>query len=350
MPVKRGAEDPAGQLVLVPQKKSRSDMMIVNNAARAVVESNVPRTSNMEAPIMLLTGHGGEAYTGKFHPEGSILASAGFDRQIFLWNVYGECDNVSVMSGHTGAIIQLCFNPEGDTIFTASTDKTIGVWDTMTGERIKRMKGHTSFVNSVDCARSGKPLVVSGGDDCQVKVWDSRRRQPVSSLNSTYQVTAVSFSQDATQVISAGIDNDIKIWDLRKNAVISEICGHTDTVTGMSLSPDGGHILTNSMDSTLRIFDVRSFCTGERCVKVFTGHAHNFEKNLLHCAWSPDGAMVAAGSSDRNVYVWDVESRKLVYKLPGHLGSVNDVDFHKVEPIILSVGSDKQIYLGEFEP
>jgi hypothetical protein len=32
---------------------------------------------------------------------------------------------------------------------------------------------------------------------------------------------------------------------------------------------------------------------------VFTGHTHNYEKNLLHCAWSPDGAMVSAGSSDR---------------------------------------------------
>ena len=45
--------------------------------------------------------------------------------------------------------------------------------------------------------------------------------------------------------------------------------------------------------------DVRPFCTGERCVKTFSGHSHNFEKNLLHCAWSPDGELVAAGSSDR---------------------------------------------------
>ena len=109
------------------------------------------------------------------------------------------------MSGHTGAVVQLKFSPDGDTIYTASTDKTVwiwetlwlsiichyyqvGVWDTCTGERIKRMKGHTSFVNSVDCSRGNKPLVVSGGDDCQVKVWDRRRRQPLSSLNSTYQV------------------------------------------------------------------------------------------------------------------------------------------------------------------
>lgn len=346
---KRPAE---GALAVIQNqaKKPRNQMVVENNQSRSIMESGPPRMSNMEAPIMLLTGHSGEIYTGKFHPQGNLLATGGHERLVYLWQVYGECDNVSIMSGHTGAIVQLLFNKEGDTIFTASTDKTVGVFDTMTGQRVKRMKGHTSFVNSVDCARSGKPLVVSGGDDCQVKVWDRRRRQPLSSLNSTYQVTAVSFSEDAEQVISAGIDNEIKIWDLRKNAVVTSISGHSDTITGMSLSPDGAYVLTNAMDNTVRIWDVRPFCTGERCVKVFTGHQHNFEKNLLHCSWSPDGAMVGAGSSDRNVYVWDTASRKLVYKLPGHLGSVNDVDFHSVEPIVMSVGSDKQIYLGEFEP
>ena len=104
----------------------------------------------------------------------------------------------------------------------------------------------------------------------QVKVWDRRRRQPVASLNSTYQVTAVQFSEDASQVVSAGIDNDIKIWDLRKNAVVTDIQvqspgnpdffmmvllqGHSDTVTGMKLSPDGAYVLTNSMDNTVRIW------------------------------------------------------------------------------------------------
>jgi len=347
MPDKRPSD---GAVALIPAKKQRNEMVVVNNSSRQIMESGPPRCSNMEAPIMLLSGHSGEVYTGQFHPSGNLLASAGYERLIYLWNVYGECENINVMSGHTGAIVQLCFNTEGDTIFTASTDKTVGVFDTITGERIKRMKGHTSFVNSVDCARTGKPLVVSGGDDCQVKVWDRRRRQPVSSLNSTYQVTAVQFSEDASQVVSAGIDNDIKIWDLRKNAVVTDIQGHSDTVTGMKLSPDGAYVLTNSMDNTLRIWDVRPFCTGERCVKVFTGHQHNYEKNLLHCSWSPDGAMVAAGSSDRNVYVWDTATRKIQYKLPGHMGTVNDVDFHSLEPIVMSVGSDKQIYLGEFEP
>jgi len=53
----------------------------------------------------------------------------------------------------------------------------------------------------------------------------------------------------------------------------------------------------------------------------------------LRCAWSPDGSKVSAGSSDRFHYIWDTTSRRILYKLPGHNGSVNDIDFHPKEPI-----------------
>lgn len=66
---------------------------------------------------------------------------------------------------------------------------------------------------------------------------------------------------------------------------------------------------------------------------MFTGHQHTFERLLLRCCWSPDGKRVAAGSADRIVYIWDVQSLQLAYALPGHKGSVNEVAFHpKVRP------------------
>ncbi|XP_075742132.1 U5 small nuclear ribonucleoprotein 40 kDa protein-like [Rhipicephalus microplus] len=136
---------------------------------------------------------------------------------------------------------------------------------------------------------------------------------------------------------------------MRKKAVLYRMVGHLDTITGLCLSPDGSYILSNSMDNTLRIWDVRPFAPQERCVKILQGHMHNFEKNLLRCAWSPDGSKVTAGSADRYVHIWDTTSRRLIYKLPGHNGSVNDVQFHPKEPIVLSVASDKQVYLGEID-
>lgn len=143
----------------------------------------------------------------------------------------------------------------------------------------------------------------------------------------------MTFNDTAEQVISGGIDNDIKVWDLRKNTILYKMKGHTDTVTGLALSPDGSYILSNAMDNSLRIWDIRPFAPYERCIKVLSGHQHNFETNLLRCAWSADGSKVSAGSSDRFHYIWDTTSRRILYKLPGHNGSVNDVDFHPLEPI-----------------
>ena len=56
---------------------------------------------------------------------------------------------------------------------------------------------------------------------------------------------------------------------------------------------------------------------------------------------------MTAGSADKMVYIWDAATRRMLYKLPGHTGSVNEAVFHPTEPIIGSAASDKQIFLGE---
>ncbi|EHA97726.1 U5 small nuclear ribonucleoprotein 40 kDa protein [Heterocephalus glaber] len=84
---------------------------------------------------MLLSGHEGGVYCCKFHPNGSTLASAGFDRLILLWNVYGDCNNYATLKGHSGAVIELHYNTDGSMLFSASTGKTVAVWDSETGEK-----------------------------------------------------------------------------------------------------------------------------------------------------------------------------------------------------------------------
>uniref|UniRef100_A0A2C9K7X2 Uncharacterized protein n=1 Tax=Biomphalaria glabrata TaxID=6526 RepID=A0A2C9K7X2_BIOGL len=195
-----------------------------------------------------------------------------------FWTVYGECENFAMLKGHTGAIMDVHFSTDGSMLFSASTDKTVGVWDIETGERMRKLKGHQTFVNTLHPARRGPQLLCTGSDDGTVKTWDARKKGTINTFQCTYQVTAVTFNDTAEQIISGGIDNELKVWDLRKNAILYKMRGHSDTVTGVELSPEGSYLLSNSMDNTLRIWDVRPYAPQERCVKIMSGHQHTFEK------------------------------------------------------------------------
>uniref|UniRef100_A0A8C2H7G8 Small nuclear ribonucleoprotein 40 (U5) n=1 Tax=Cyprinus carpio TaxID=7962 RepID=A0A8C2H7G8_CYPCA len=324
-PKKRGAE-----MAVVPAGVKRPRTELVAAAQSQLSAMGPPRSSSLQAPIMLLSGHEGEVYCCKFHPNGATLASSGYDRLILLWNVYGDCENYATLKGHSGAVMELHYNTDGSLLFSASTDKTVCVWDSETGERVKRLKGHTSFVNSCFPARRGPQLACTGSDDGTVKLWDIRKKASVHTFQNTYQVLSVTFNDTSDQIISGGIDNDIKVWDLRQNKLIYSMQGHGDSVTGLSLSADGSYLLSNSMDNSGK----------HKCLCA---------KNLLRCSWSPDGSKIAAGSADRFVYIWDTTSRRIVYKLPGHAGSVNEVVFHPEEPIVLSGSSDKRLYIGEIQ-
>jgi Prp8 binding protein len=105
------------------------------------------------------------------------------------------------------------------------------------------------------------------------------------------------------------------------------MAGHTDTITSLQISPDSQTLLSNSHDSTVRTWDIRPFAPTNRQVKTYDGAPVGLEKNLIRASWDPKGEKIAAGSGDRSVVVWEAKTGKLLYKLPGHKGTVNDVRF-----------------------
>ena len=106
------------------------------------------------------------------------------------------------------------------------------------------------------------------------------------------------------------------------------LIGHNDTVTSLQLSPDAQTLLSNSHDSTVRTWDIRPFAATDRHVRTYDGAPTTMEKNLFRASWSSNGQKIAAGSGDRSVVVWDTKTGKMLSKLPGHKGAVNDACFH----------------------
>lgn len=206
-------------------------------------------------------------------------------------------------------------------------------------------------MNSVQTPNKGEDIFVTTSDDCTVKLFDERVKQAVSSTKLNYQPTTAVFNDTMEYIFYGGVDNQIKAWNIKTEETKEFILlGHTDTVTGISMSHNGKYLLSNAMDKTVKMWDISPFVVGGyRCLKTFIGATHNFEKNLLRCAWNKDDSVVSAGSSDNFVYLWDVDTSEIVEKLGGHHGSVNETAFHPEMNIIASGSSDKTIYVGEFE-
>lgn len=321
----------------------------MNASSNALVQA-APRTSGLHAPVMELSGHSGEIFAAKFDPTGNLIASGSMDRSIMLWRTYGDCENYGVLNGHKGAILDLQWSRDSDILYSASADTHLASWDLTSGVRIRRYLGHEEVINTLAISRRGEEILVSGGDDSTVGIWDPRSKNATDYIQTDFPVTAVAVAEAGNEVYTGGIDNDVRVWDLRKTAApLYSLLGHSDTVTSLRVSPDSQSLLSYAMDGTVRTWDVRPFAPTERHIRTLDGANSGIEQNLLGASWDGEGKKIAAASGDGTVVVWSSETGRLMYKLPGHKGTVNCAEFAPEEPIILSASSDRTMLLGELK-
>ncbi len=74
--------------------------------------------------------------------------------------------------------------------------------------------------------------------------------------------------------------------------------GYTGYVHSVAFSSDGGLLASGSADRTIKLWEV---ATG-REVRTLTGHTDT----VLSVAFSPDGRLLASGSYDKTIKLWDI--------------------------------------------
>ena len=116
----------------------------------------------------------------------------------------------------------------------------------------------------------------------------------------------------------------------------STLAGHTDLVHRIAWSPDGQLLASGSRDSTIRIWDVRR----GQCLREID-HA-GWPRGV---AWSPDGHIIASGGLDDSVRLWDADTGGLISKLLGHMGMVNSVSWSPDGELLASGSWDQTVRL-----
>lgn len=135
-------------------------------------------------------------------------------------------------------------------------------------------------------------------------------------------------------------DSTIKIWDAHTGALSQTLEGHLAGISTIAWTPDSKVIASGSDDKIIRLWDI---ATGKSLPNPLVGH-HNYVHSI---AFSPKGNMLVSGSYDEAVFLWDVRTARLMRSLPAHSDPVRCVDFVRDGTLIVSCSSDGLIRIWD---
>jgi WD40 repeat protein len=311
-------------------------------------------------------------------PNGKWLAVAGEgdDRQAALSIRLADAATGKVfrtLSGHERAVTALAFSRNGKMLASAGQDWLVNLWDAETGQRIGTLKGHR--LRAAKNYRDGWGLtalafapddtaLVSAGSEVPIYtahtlltqpgefiLWDLTTKAPRARIEVRTQCTVARFLPDGkTAALMYGtygflrtvclvdvttgkklVERDgfaalfafradqaafarrssggerypdgpywkrpVEVWDLRAGERVGVLPNYVDHVSSVSLSPDGRVVATAGRDKTVRLWDARSL----KPIAKLAGH----RAAVRSVAWSPEGSVLASGSEDRTVRLWN---------------------------------------------
>jgi WD40 repeat protein len=238
-------------------------------------------------------------YVAAFSPDGKILAAAGAGQVVKLWNVSDPARPVPLpeLTGPTSTVYSVAFSPDGHEIAAGSNDTNAWLWhvadpDAPAAGTGTPLAGATGAVNSVAFGLNGTVLA-EGSADGKVRLWNlATSGKPALAATLTGPadvVSGVAFSP-LGELAATGHDRKVWLWTVSYGTVTKKVKGakgkpaKTVSVTSVQAAPDA--TLTQATGWTNAV------------------------------SFSPDGSMLAAGTSVSSVMVWTVATHALTATIP----------------------------------
>jgi WD40 repeat protein len=203
------------------------------------------------------------------------------------------------LRGHTAPVQAVAVTPDGTLLVTGGRDNTVRLWDPRTGKEVTTLGKHHGWVEGLAFSADGRRLV-SASRDRMVKLWDVPGRKVLRKFPGAGRLATI--SPDGRLVVSTGLHEGVSVWDV-KTGKEHRFLSHDYPVECLAFSPDGKRLACGGWGKQPPV--IWDTATWKR-VSVF-GKSDAWSHPINDLAFSPDGRYfaVATGSGAR---IWKIST------------------------------------------
>ncbi|KAK7685084.1 hypothetical protein QCA50_011921 [Cerrena zonata] len=221
-------------------------------------------------------------------------------------------------------------------VVSGGCDKEVRVWDAKSGFCIYSLSGHQSTIRCLKVLH-GRPIAVTGSRDRTVRVWDIQRGKMLRVLEGHDQsVRCIDVCGNIC--VSGSYDTTCRVWNVDTGECLHVLRGHYHQIYTVAF--DGARIASGGLDTTVRVWDVH---TGA-CLALLQGHT------ALVCQLQLTPTMLATGGSDGRVITFSLlgSSFEVIQRLVAHDSSVTALQLD--DRFMVTGGNDGRVRLFQFPP
>jgi len=281
-----------------------------------------------------------------FSPDGSLLATNG-DNSINLWNLKAlKAAPDAVLSGQNSGAQTIAFSPDGKLIAAGGhsvndANARVRLWNVTTHVPLVDLTALQGTVRTLSFSPDSSQLAISANE---VRVWDVKAKTWRAVPNGyTHRIEDVVISPDNSTVASCGAA--LTLWDVPTATVRKVLSDHDDVVSYCaSFSPDGNLLASGTQDGRVNLWDVKT----EKLTGVLQPNKPNSSSDpIIAIIFSPDSKKIVSSSHNGSLWLWDVSSRRGHLLEKGKTDAAYDVRFSSDSKTIVEGSADSKLKLWD---
>ena len=230
------------------------------------------------------------------------------------------------------------FHKSSGLLIVGFSSGVFGLWEMPTFTNVHTLSISQEKISSVAVNPSGEWLAFGARKLGQLLVWEWQSESYIlKQQGHFFDVNTLAYSPDGQYIATGGDDGKVKLWNTRSGFCIITFSQHTASVSSVQFASQGQVLFSASLDGTVRAFDLVRY----RNFRTFTSPS---PVQFSCLAVDPSGEVITAGSTDSfEVFLWSVQTGKLLDVLAGHEGPVSSLAFSPTTNILASGSWDKTV-------